>query len=754
MLKTISIFKLNSNNYRLFKYVFMKKIVLLFIFFIVISASAQETIQMPAAKFMTGDNPDWKNFNFDDSKWGLINATYDWELQGYPDYNGYAWYRFHFNLPSSLKNKSYWKDSLRVFLSKIDDAGIAYLNGIKIGQTGRMADDKNGYESAWNFISEFHVSTNNPVLKWDAENVLAVRVYDGGGGGGIFGTVPFVGMMDLIDGVKMNLSVSTKQNIISLRNDIQLKLTGKLIIKIINPENDSVIQNTTKDISINPNQSLTTNIENKTGQRSYISATFKEQHTGKTIEITKTVPYILTPAVSAFPKINGAKIFGIRPSSPVLYKIAATGLKPLKYGINNLPKGLMLDNKTGIITGSLQERGDYKMKVIVSNAKGKVERDFTIKVGDVLALTPPMGWNSWNCWGLSVSTEKVKASAQALIDKGLIDHGWTYMNIDDGWEQPKRDADGNVLTNNKFPDMKLLGDWLHSKGLKFGIYSSPGPLTCGGYLGSYKYEMNDANSYNKWGVDYLKYDWCSYENIAGKDTSLAAYQKPYIVMRDALRKQPRDIVYSLCQYGMKKVWQWGHEVDGNCWRTTGDIEDTWESLKSIGFSQTEQHNYTKPGRWSDPDMLIVGQVGWGENLHPTRLTPDEQYTHISLWCLLSSPLLIGCDISKIDDFTLSLLTNDEVIAVNQDVLGKEAKQIIKTKNYQVWIKELEDGSKAVGIFNLNEQYQKISINWSDLLLQKNMKVRDLWRQKNLGVFENNFTTKVAPHGVSLIKVSN
>src|ERR1019366_2667334 len=186
--------------------------------------------------------------------------------------------------------------------------------------------------------------------------------------------------------------------------------------------------------------------------------------------------------------------------------------------------------------------------------------------------------------------------------------------------------------------------------------------------------------------------------------------------------------------------EWGDKVNGNCWRTTGDIEDTWESLSSIGFSQKVQHQYTKPGRWSDPDMLIVGQVGWGENLHHTRLTPDEQYTHISLWCLLSAPLLIGCDISKLDAFTLNLLSNDEVLAVNQDALGKEAKQAVATASYQIWIKELEDGSHAVGLFNLSDTYETIEVNWKDLGLNKAAakKVHDLWRQKNLGSFAATF----------------
>ena len=225
-------------------------------------------------------------------------------------------------------------------------------------------------------------------------------------------------------------------------------------------------------------------------------------------------------------------------------------------------------------------------------------------------------------------------------------------------------------------------------------------------------------------------------------------------MRDALIKQPRDIVYSLCQYGMGNVWEWGEQVNGNCWRTTGDINDSWRSLSDIGFSQTVQYKYAKPGRWNDPDMLIVGQLGWGENLRPTNLTPDEQYTHISLWCLLSAPLLIGCDISKMDDFTVSLLTNDEVIAVDQDILGKQARQMLADDSHQVWMKELEDGSYAVGIFNMKDAYQTITLRWNDIdMKNKDIKVRDLWRQKDLGAFKDSFSTKVPPHGVTLIKIA-
>jgi hypothetical protein len=267
--------------------------------------------------------------------------------------------------------------------------------------------------------------------------------------------------------------------------------------------------------------------------------------------------------------------------------------------------------------------------------------------------------------------------------------------------------------------------------------------------------MQDASTYASWGIDYLKYDWCSYENVhrAEKDTSLASFKKPYTVMQKALRAQSRDIVYSLCQYGMREVWKWGHEVGGNSWRTTGDIEDTWESLKSIGFSQDKASPYARPGRWNDPDMLIVGEVGWGPRLHPTQLTADEQYTHISLWCLLSSPLLIGCDISRLDDFTIGLLTNDELIEINQDPLGKQARLVFNTDNAQVWAKQLNDGSTAIGLFNLSDNYKEIGVPVKELGWRtREFALRDCWRQKDLGKHAD-YKTLVPPHGVVVLKMN-
>lgn len=736
----------------------MKNLFFLFLFFCVLKVHSQKInrIEIPSAKFSIGDDKKWSSPSFNDKDWTEIKTNFNWEQQGYNNYDGYAWYRMHFYLPLALKNEAFWKDSLRIFLAKIDDADEIFLNGTLLSKNGSYPSDPNGYITRWNEWRELHISVNNPLIHWDQENIIAIRVYDGNGGGGIFAGTPFVNMLDVVDGIKIKAAqdLSKKEKyLLTLNNTFSTTVNGVIKINVIDKEINKSIQTVVKPVKLLPFSEFINAINILPGRRLEIQAEFTEKNTGKTVTLSRVTPYILTPKPSPKPRINNALVFGVRPNAPFLFKIAVTGEKPIQYSVENLPNGLEVDSKNGVIKGVLSENGEYKMQLIAKNKLGVAKKEFIVKCGDLLALTPPMGWNSWNCWGLSVSDEKVKASAQALIDKGLIDHGWTYMNIDDGWEAPQRNANGEIVTNKKFPDMKSLGDWLHNKGLKFGIYSSPGPLTCGGYLGSYQHELQDAVTYTNWGIDYLKYDWCSYGKIhGGKDTTLASYKKPYEVMQKALRSQPRDIIYSLCQYGMKDVWKWGNEVDGNCWRTTGDIEDTWESLSSIGFNQNKIAEFAKPGRWNDPDMLIVGQVGWGENLHPTKLTPDEQYTHISLWCLLSSPLLIGCDISKLDDFTLNLLTNDEVIALNQDPAGNQARQIIKKDDYQVWVKELSDGTRALGIFNLTEKYQTIQLDWKDLQLTGNFKLRDLWRQKNLGAFKT-FKTKVAPHGVSLIKLS-
>ncbi len=505
--------------------------------------------------------------------------------------------------------------------------------------------------------------------------------------------------------------------------------------------------------------------------------------TFKTYSPVATEPYILTPAPKAEPKITGAKVFGVRPGSPFQFLVTATGDRPMTFSATGLPKELKINTQTGLITGKLSKAGTYVVTLEAKNAKGKFQKKLRVECGDRIALTPPMGWNSWNCFAQEVSAEKVKRAADAMVKSGLINHGWTYINIDDFWENNRdskdqsirgkfRDEAGNIVPNSRFSDMKGLADYVHGLGLKIGLYSSPGPWTCGGCAGSYSYEKQDAESYAKWGFDYLKYDWCSYGNVinglqdndpykvsslsysGGSELNTAI--KPFKVMGELLRQQPRDIVFSVCQYGMSDVWKWGGSVGGNSWRTTNDITDTWASVKNIVLDQDKSAAYAKPGNWNDPDMLVVGHVGWG-NPHPSKLKPDEQYLHISLWSLFAAPLLIGCDMEKLDDFTLNLLTNDEVIEINQDPLGKQATCLQTIGELRIYVKELEDGSRAVGFCNLGTDIVDISYkDFEKIGLNGKFNVRDVWRQKNISTIEtktSQLALKVPVHGVLLYKLS-
>ncbi len=481
-----------------------------------------------------------------------------------------------------------------------------------------------------------------------------------------------------------------------------------------------------------------------------------------TIDRPVEAAVIYTPKAALTPRINGSKIYGARAGNDFLFRIAATGERPMEFKAKGLPEGVTLDKKTGIITGKINKEGSYTVTLRAKNKKGTYSRDLNIVCGKNIALTPPLGWNSWNCFACAIDQEKVKAAADAMVKSGLADHGWSYINIDDCWmvkpdsDDPIlggeiRDARGNMNTNKKFPDMKGLADYVHSLGLKIGTYSGPGPKTCAGYTACYQFEEQDAKRFAEWGFDYLKYDWCDYERIA-KDHSLPELKKPYFVMRDALDKAGRDIVYSLCQYGMGNVWEWGAEVGGNCWRTTGDITDNWSSVESIGFGQAGHEKYAGPGHWNDPDMLVVGQVGWGPELHPTRLSPNEQYTHISLWALLASPLLIGCDMTQLDEFTYSLLTNDEVLDINQDPLGKQASRIVQYENLEIWSKDMEDGSKAVGLFNRGLFSASLTLGWQDIGINGSHIVRNVWSQTDEGTFDQKYTAIIPAHGVKLIRI--
>lgn len=487
-----------------------------------------------------------------------------------------------------------------------------------------------------------------------------------------------------------------------------------------------------------------------------------EQSVPVKIDVAK---YILTPLPPAQPRINGPKVLGVRPGNPVLFAIPATGERPVRFSAEHLPEGLTLDPASGVIRGIIREAGAYNVAIRVENSKGSDVRILRIEAGDRICLTPPMGWNSWNCWGLKVDEQKVNDAAD-LMGRKLIQHGWSYINIDDGWEAAQRSVGGMLNGNAKFPDFRRLCGSIHDKGLKFGIYSSPGPRTCGGHLGSYGYEVKDAATWADWGVDYLKYDYCYYSQIAPVPTE-ELIKRPYTLMRQALDSVKRDIVYCV-GFGAPNVWNWGREAGGNQWRTTRDITDEWNVVTAIGFFQDVCASAVSPGHYNDPDMLVVGRLGqgWGDKVHDSRLTADEQYTHVSLWCLQSAPLLIGCDMSEIDDFTMNLLTNDEVIAVDQDPLAMPARKLVKPEG-QVWYKYLEDGSIAIGLFNVDPyfilwdksrgesiQREKTSMTlvFSDLGLKGKYRVRDLWRQQDLGTFDGSYSTSVPYHGVQLIRL--
>ena len=482
---------------------------------------------------------------------------------------------------------------------------------------------------------------------------------------------------------------------------------------------------------------------------------------------------VLTPKSGPEPHINGARVFGVRPGSPFLFTIPATGERPMTFGVEGLPEGLMLDTATGQISGALASPGTYPVTFTAANRLGTDSRPFKIVCGGTLALTPHMGWNSWYVWENRVTDEIMRRAADAMVSTGMIDHGYQYVNIDDCWsvrpgsDDPSlrgepRDSRGMINANGRFPDMKAMTDYIHAKGLKAGIYTSPGPTTCAGYTAAWQHEELDIRRFVEWGFDFLKYDWCSYGGIAKDEKDRTELQKPYRLISSIIAEQPRDIVLNLCQYGMGNVWEWGREVGGNSWRTAGDLgHDVVGNLFRDGFdvySANELHRYGGPGGWNDPDYLLIGILSsvfvddkeGGNEASP--LSPNEQYTHVSLWSLVAAPLIFSGDITRLDDFTLGLLTNDDIIEVDQDPLGRPGRRAAKTGDLEVWVRDLEDGSKAVGLFNRGNALAEITARWSDLGASGPQKVRDLWRRKDLGVFDGSLTAYVARHGVVMVRL--
>jgi alpha-galactosidase len=485
---------------------------------------------------------------------------------------------------------------------------------------------------------------------------------------------------------------------------------------------------------------------------------------------------ILTPKPPAEAKINGPTAYGARPGHPFLYRIPCTGERPVRFTAQGLPASLHLDPDTGIITGSTPDKpGVYVVTLQASNSKGNASRPFRIVVGDTLALTPPMGWNSWYTFYARVTDRTLRQAAEAMITSGMADFGYQYVNVDAGWavkpgsKDPElggepRDSQGAIRPNGRFPDMPALTAYIHGKGLKTGLYSSPGPLECAGFEGSYQHEQLDALTFAGWGFDFLKYDWCSYGNIAPQKPTLADYRKPYDLMGGILKKLDRDIVFNLCQYGMGDVWTWGADAGGNSWRTTGDLgmekDSRLPGLYSIAFANAGHSSFAGPGHWNDPDYLLIGRVGdafkWDQpqTAAPTSLTPDEQYSYMSMWSLMAAPLFFAGDMASLDDFTLGILCNSEVIDVDQDALGWQGRVVRHSADEFILEKPLEDGSVAVGLFNLSDGSRKITASLTDLGLNGNWKARDLWRQKELGAVPGEFSAEVPRHGVIMVRLSH
>jgi alpha-galactosidase len=374
-------------------------------------------------------------------------------------------------------------------------------------------------------------------------------------------------------------------------------------------------------------------------------------------------------------------------------------------------------------------------------------------VGDAISLTPPLGWNSWNAFGVAIDEDEVRRQATAILHTGLADRGFTTVNIDDGW-QGERDRRGRLQPNAKFGDLGRLCDDLHGLGLRVGIYSSPGETTCGGLPGSAGHEIEDAVSFAGWGFDYLKYDWCSAGPIDdGSPVDVIA--APYARMRAALDRVERDIVYHVCEYGIGEVWAWARDMVGaNAWRTTSDIEDTWASVEGIGFGQADLAPFAGPGGWNDPDMLVVGRVGggWYQPMRETRLTPDEQRSHLGLWAMLAAPMLLGCDLTALDGQTLAMLQNEEVVAVNQDALGHQARQVRASGSFEIWRKDLADGHAAIGVFNRGDG-GAVGVDWREIGLAAPANVRDLWAGRDLDA-PTGIGATLPRHGSMLLRVSH
>lgn len=514
---------------------------------------------------------------------------------------------------------------------------------------------------------------------------------------------------------------------------------------------------------------------------------------------------ILTPASREAPQINGTSVFGVRPGKPVFYHAAVSGIKPISYAAEGLPKGVQIDPATGWITGRSPEKiSDYEITLHAENSKGKTTKKLTLRVGETICLTPPMGWNSWYVQSEGVSEKAIRDIAKAMEEKGLDQFGWTFINIDDCWMGERDPETKAIQANGKFDDMKAMVDFVNSKGFKLGIYSTTWMSTFAGYIGGsapneegdysefylpeeerlnpYQvfgrhpsgvqrgitkvgpvwYVDRDAQQFSEWGIDYVKYDWVEVlikdENGKYKfDRSVKVKKSDSITSRfyNDFRSLDRDIVISLSPSHNPEEDQLVTKYC-NLWRLTKDIKAKWEDLKRPFTDElVARYPQTRPGLYGDLDMLQIGPLGKPNRAEkkfiPSPLTPSEQYFQITLWSILSQPLLLSCNIPTMDEFDLNLVKNSEVLAINQDPLVSQGYRVDNMEeSYEIWAKDLADGSKAVAFFNLSDEEQNISITADKL--GKLGTVRDLWRQEDIGKLKTNFTVKVNPHGTGFFRI--
>ncbi|MBK8658474.1 MAG: putative Ig domain-containing protein [Bacteroidetes bacterium] len=461
------------------------------------------------------------------------------------------------------------------------------------------------------------------------------------------------------------------------------------------------------------------------------------------------------------PVFHGPTVTGNFPGTEFLFTVPATGQRPITFSALQLPTGLSVDATTGIIRGVVHEKGTYTATITASNALGKSEEVLKIEIGDKLCLTPAMGWNSWNVFTNTLDEKLVMEIADAMVSSGMRDVGYQYINMDDYWHDSTRATDGSPVANpKKFPHgIKWLSDYVHARGLKLGVYSDAGDKTCGKCFGGFQHEEIDAKVYADWGVDLLKYDFCFVP--WKKSEAIARYKK----MGEALKGSGRSVVYSICNWGLFKPWEWGPEVGGNYWRTTPDIFDLWRggipfmmSTMRIIKRQNKILEYGTPGHWNDPDMLIVGNYGKGKatgrNGMFKGMTDTEYQSHMSLWAIMNAPLLSSCDLRNMNEATKNILLNTEILAINQDEAGKPVQLVNKKNGIWLYKKVLQDGSCAVAVFNTSKKEKKFELTATSLQLNAAGNVRDVWKHSDLGMLNKQILLTVQGHETIVLKISN